>query len=156
MKSTARFLQLLFQRFRPYSQSYHLQQQLNALRMQRGGYMSYSDRFLEIATQQRHLSPEALHNLFLSGLTVQYCTACLPYQVSDIWKAQGFCRALHFAIANTPSSTLVSSLGTPPSHSFTPRHFSSFQRRLSRSSFSRSPHSAPWRPRTPTRTPSTQ
>jgi len=42
--STAQFLQLIVQMFRPYSQSYHLQQQLNALRMQPGGYLSYSDR----------------------------------------------------------------------------------------------------------------
>jgi len=151
--STAPFLQLLVQRFRPYSQSYHLQQQLNALRMQPGGYLSYSDRFLEIARQQRHLSPEALLNVFYSGLTVEDRTACLTHQVSDIWKAQELCRALHFASANTTSSTLVSSLRTLPRHFITPSRSSSFQRRLSRLSFSRSPH--PWRPRTPTRTPST-
>ena len=64
--STAQFLQLLFQRFRPYSQTYHLQQQLYTLRMPAGGYFSNSDRFLEIATQQRHMSTDALLNAFLS------------------------------------------------------------------------------------------
>jgi len=48
--STAQFIQPLVQRFRTFSQSYHLQQQHNVLRMQPGGYLSYSDRFLEIAT----------------------------------------------------------------------------------------------------------
>ena len=95
--SIAQFLQLLVQRFRPYFQSYHLQQQPNALRMQRGGYLSSSDRFLEIATQQSHLLPETLINVFLSGLTVKYGTACLTHHVSDIWKAQELCSTLHFA-----------------------------------------------------------
>jgi len=99
--STTQFLHLLVQRFQPYSQSYHLQQQLNALRMQHGGYLSYPDSFLEIATQQRHLAPEALLNIFLSGLTVEYRTACLTHQVSGLWKAQELCCAFHFASANT-------------------------------------------------------
>jgi len=44
---TAQFLQLLIQRFRKHSQSYHLQQQLNALRIN-GGYLSYSIVFSKV------------------------------------------------------------------------------------------------------------
>jgi len=111
--STYQFLQLHVQRLRPYTQSYHIQQQLNALLMQPGSYLLYSDSFLEIATQQHHLSPKSLLNVFISGLTAYYRTACCTYQVSDICKAQELCRAMHFAIASTQSTTLVSSLRTP-------------------------------------------
>jgi len=103
VSSTAQFLQLLVQRFRQHSQRYHIQQQPNALRMQPGGYLSYSHRFLEIATQQRHLPPDALLNVFRSDLTVEYRTACLTHHVSYIWKPQVLCRAFHFASANAPS-----------------------------------------------------
>ena len=74
---------LLKSRFRPYTHAYHVQQQLTNLRMSAGGYLTYAERFIEMAAQQRHLHSEVLLNNFLAGLTQEFCQECMVRKVTS-------------------------------------------------------------------------
>ena len=63
---------MLKTRFRPYTHVYHVQQQLTNLLMSADGYLTYAERFIELAAQQRHLPQEVLLNNFLAGLTQEF------------------------------------------------------------------------------------
>ena len=69
--------------------------------MQPGNYLTFADRFLEIASQLPHLAEKTKMYTFLSGITDAYRQHCLMYGTNSLAEVMESCRRLDLSSRTT-------------------------------------------------------